>query len=99
MAGGAETPNIAALPAIARGQAAIRRPRKTPRRRSDICQQLLFKGNVDQIVIRDHSLIASVNMTAERGNGLIAAGSSLRPPRRHRECPLVGCKPEVIGAR
>jgi hypothetical protein len=48
---------------------------------SDLCQQLLFKGNVDQVVIRDHSLIANVNMTAERGNGLIAAGSPLRPPR------------------
>jgi hypothetical protein len=34
---------------------------------------LLFKGNVDQVLIRDNLLIANVNMTAERGNGLIAA--------------------------
>jgi hypothetical protein len=55
MAGDAETRNIAALPAIAR----LGTDRKvTVQNRGsgpDLCQQLLFKSNVDQIVIRDHS--------------------------------------------
>jgi hypothetical protein len=56
MAGGAETPNIAALPAIARLGADRKSHRTTPAAPcADLRQQLLFKGNVNQVVIRDHS--------------------------------------------
>ena len=56
MAGGAETPNIAALPAIARLGADRKGHRTTPAAPcADLRQQLLFKGNVNQVVIRDHS--------------------------------------------
>jgi hypothetical protein len=57
MAPGAETPNIAALPAIAR----LRADRKLPYARGPLSRSLSavpvqgFKGNADQVVIRDHS--------------------------------------------
>jgi hypothetical protein len=49
MAGGAETPNIAALPAIARLGADRHRTRPAAPC-ADLRQQLLFKGNVNQVV-------------------------------------------------
>jgi len=58
MAAGAETPNIAALPAIARLGADRKATVHTggPLRRSLSAVPVQgFKGNVDQVVIRDHS--------------------------------------------
>jgi hypothetical protein len=50
MAGGSETPNIARLGA---GRKSNRTTPAAPC--ADLRQQLLFKGNVNQVVIRDHS--------------------------------------------
>jgi hypothetical protein len=55
MTPGAETPNIAALPAIAR----LRADRKLPYTRGPLSRSLSavpvqgFKGNADQVVIRE----------------------------------------------
>jgi hypothetical protein len=51
----------------ARHRAAWRRPeshRTVPAAPcADLCQQLLFKGNVDQVVIRDHSELGAKVVT------------------------------------
>ena len=63
MAGGAETPNIAALPAIARLGADRKATVQHPRPCAGLRQQLLFKGNVNQVVIGDHSELGAKVVT------------------------------------
>jgi hypothetical protein len=64
MAGGAETPNIAALPAIARLGADRKATVQFPRLPAQILvSNLLFKGNVNQVVIRDHSELGAKVVT------------------------------------
>ena len=72
----------------ARHRAAWRRPeshRTAPAAScADLCQQLLFKGNVDQVVIRDHSelgakVVTKIGTTESappfaRGYGMAACG-------------------------